>query len=70
MNWQELFLGNESILFLLEIIMIIALGSTAGDQMIYKEIGILQTAIVFIVVLVIYKLITLIITKSEKLSSF
>lgn len=50
--------------------MIIALGSAAGDPMIYKEIGIAQASIVFIVVLISYKIITFLITKSEKLESF
>lgn len=101
MNWQNLFLGDEGISFLLEIalrtiimfilvlillrltgkrsikqlsifeiVMIIALGSAAGDPMIYKEIGILQAATVFIIVLISYKFITYLITKSGKIESF
>ena len=50
--------GKRSIkqLSIFEIVMIIALGSAAGDPMIYKEIGILQATVVFIVVLISYKL--------------
>ena len=61
--------GKRSIkqLSIFEIVMIIALGSAAGDPMFYKEIGILQAVVVFIVVLVSYKLITYLITKSEKI---
>lgn len=64
--------GKRSIkqLSIFEIVMIIALGSAAGDPMIYKEIGIAQASIVFIVVLISYKIITFLITKSEKLESF
>ena len=64
--------GKRSIkqLSIFEIVMIIALGSAAGDPMIYKEIGILQATVVFIVVLISYKIITYLITKSEKIESF
>ena len=64
--------GKRSIkqLSIFEIVMIIALGSAAGDPMIYKEIGILQASTVFIIVLTSYKFITYLITKSEKIESF
>lgn len=70
MNWYTLFFGEEEIFFLLEIVMIIALGSAAGDPMIYKEIGIAQALVVFTVVLISYKIITYLITKSKKIESF
>lgn len=64
--------GKRSIkqLSIFEIVMIIALGSAAGDPMIYKEIGILQASIVFLVVLISYKFITYLITKSERIEIF
>lgn len=64
--------GKRSIkqLSIFEIVMIIALGSAAGDPMIYKEIGILQATTVFVIVLISYKFITYLITKSEKIESF
>ena len=64
--------GKRSIkqLSIFEIVMIIALGSAAGDPMIYKDIGILQASTVFIVVLTSYKFITYLITKSQKIESF
>ena len=64
--------GKRSIkqLSIFEIVMIIALGSAAGDPMIYKDIGILQASTVFIVVLTSYKFITYLITKSQKNESF
>lgn len=63
--------GKRSIkqLSIFEIVMIIALGSAAGDPMIYKEIGVLQASIVFFIVLISYKFITYLITKSEKIES-
>lgn len=63
--------GKRSIkqLSIFEIVMIIALGSAAGDPMIYKEIGILQASVVFIVVLISYKIITYLITKSDKIET-
>lgn len=63
--------GKRSIkqLSIFEIVMIIALGSAAGDPMIYKELGILQALVVFTIVLISYKLITFVITKSEKIES-
>lgn len=57
-------------LSIFEIVMIIALGSAAGDPMIYKEIGVLQALVVFIIVLASYKLITYLITKSNIIESF
>ena len=64
--------GKRSIkqLSIFEIVMIISLGSAAGDPMIYKEIGVLQASIVFFIVLISYKFITYLITKSEKIESF
>ena len=63
--------GKRSIkqLSIFEIVMIIALGSAAGDPMIYKEIGILQASVVFVVVLISYKIITYLITKSDKIET-
>ena len=49
-----------------ELLIIIALGSAAGDPMIYKEVGIVYSAVVFAVVFLIYWLITFVITHSEK----
>ncbi len=49
-----------------ELLCVIALGSAAGDPMIYKEVGIVYAAIVFFVVFLIYWLITVIMTHSEK----
>ncbi len=50
-----------------ELLLIIALGSAAGDPMLYKEVGILSALIVFGVVFFLYKLITNLVMRSEKI---
>ncbi|MBK5720964.1 DUF421 domain-containing protein [Dysgonomonas sp. Marseille-P4677] len=54
-------------LSIFELIIIIALGSAAGDPMIYKEIGIVYALVVFIIVFLSYWLITKLIENSEKM---
>ncbi|WP_352422346.1 YetF domain-containing protein [Proteiniphilum sp.] len=53
-------------LSIFELLIIIALGSAAGDPMIYKEIGIVYALVVFIIVFLSYWLITKLIEHSEK----
>ena len=53
-------------LSIFEMVMIIALGSAAGDPMFYKEVGILQAVTVFLIVLISYRIIIWLITKFEK----
>jgi Predicted membrane protein len=61
-------IGKRAInqLSIFELLMIIALGSAAGDPMIYNDVGILNALVVFIVVFGFYKVILLVITHSEK----
>lgn len=54
-------------LSIFELLIIIALGSAAGDPMIYKEIGIVYALVVFIIVFLSYWLITKWIERSEKM---
>lgn len=56
-------------LSIFELLIIIALGSAAGDPMIYKEVGILYALIVFIIVFLSYWLITKLIEHSEKMET-
>lgn len=56
-------------LSILELLIIIALGSAAGDPMIYKEIGIVHALVVFIIVFLSYWLITKCIERSEKVET-
>lgn len=100
MDWNEVFLGDESLAFLLEValragimfilvfvtlrlmgkravkqlsvlelLIIVSLGSAAGDPMFYREVGILKAVTVFIVVLLFYSLIMKLITHSEKMEN-
>lgn len=50
-----------------ELLIIIALGSAAGDPMIYKEVGVVYAVVVFTVVFFFYWLITKFIIHSEKM---
>lgn len=49
-----------------ELVVIIGLGSSAGDPMFYEEVGVLAAVIVFIVVIVAYRLTTYFTGKSKK----
>lgn len=62
------FTGKRGIkqLSVFELLIIIALGSAAGDPMIYREVGIAFALIAFFVVFGGYKLITYFIMRSEK----
>lgn len=62
-------LGKRSItqLSIFELGVIIGLGSAAGDPMFYKDVGILAGMMVFFMVISLYRLVTLLINKSERL---
>ncbi len=63
-------LGKKSVqqLSIFELGVIIGLGSAAGDPMIYKEVGIVPSIIVYVVVILMYRLISYLMGKSTKLS--
>ena len=56
-------------LSIFELLIIIALGSAAGDPMIYKEIGVVYALVVFIIVFLSYWLITKLIEHSKKMET-
>ena len=56
-------------LSVLELLIIISLGSAAGDPMIYSEVGILGALAVFIVALLFYGLVMRLMTHSEKMEA-
>ncbi|MBC8045284.1 MAG: DUF421 domain-containing protein [Fimbriimonadaceae bacterium] len=59
-------LGRKSInQKIFEIVVIISLGSAAGDAMFYSNVGIIPCILVFIMVLVLYKLMTFLSSKSK-----
>ena len=53
-------------LSIFEMVMIITLGSAAGDSMFYEDVGMLHAIAVFVIILAVYRLVIYIITKSEK----
>lgn len=53
-----------------ELALIISLGSAAGDPMFYSEVGLLPALVVFVVIISLYKAITFLSEKSEKVEKF
>lgn len=61
-------LGKRGVkqLSIFELVVIIGLGSAAGDPMFNKEVGIISSIIVFAVIILLYTIITYFISKSKK----
>lgn len=61
-------LGKRGVkqLSVFELVVIISLGSAAGDPMFYKDVGILPAVAVFVIVVALYKLIIYFIGKNKK----
>lgn len=61
-------LGKRGVkqLSIFEMVMIISMGSAAGDPMFYDDVGILPAMVVFVVILGSYRLIVGIIARNEK----
>lgn len=61
-------LGKRGVkqLSVFELVVIIGLGSAAGDPMFYKDVGILPALVVFTMIIALYSIITYIISKSKK----
>ena len=61
-------LGKRGVkqLSVFELVVIISLGSAAGDPMFYKDVGILPALLVFIVIVGVYSLITFIIGRNKR----
>lgn len=61
-------LGKRGVkqLSIFELVVIIGLGSAAGDPMFYKDVGILPAMIVFVMIVMLYSTITYFIGKSKK----
>lgn len=53
-----------------ETVIIIALGSAAGDPMFYEDVGIVPAIVVFIVILLLYRFITWLTAKSRRIEIF
>ncbi len=61
-------LGKRGVkqLSVFELVVIIGLGSAAGDPMLYKDVGILPALIVFVIVIILYKVVTYFIGQNKK----
>lgn len=57
-------------LSIFETVIIIALGSAAGDPMFYEDVGIIPAAIVFTVIIILYRSVTWLTGKSKKFEEF
>ena len=57
-------------LSIFETVIIIALGSAAGDPMFYHDVGIVPAIIVFIVIILLYRLVTWLTGKSKNFEEF
>lgn len=61
-------LGKRGVkqLSLFELVVIIGLGSAAGDPMFYREVGIISSILVFVLIILMYTIVTYLIGKSKK----
>ena len=61
-------LGKRGVkqLSVFELVVIIALGSAAGDPMFYKDVGLIPAIIVFIIIISLYSIVTHWVGKSKK----
>ena len=61
-------LGKRGVkqLSIFELVVIISLGSAAGDPMFYKEVGVMSAIAVFLVVIIAYKTTAYFVNKSKK----
>lgn len=61
-------LGKRGVkqLSIFELVVIISLGSAAGDPMFYKEVGVISAVAAFIVVIIGYKITSYLLNKSKK----
>ncbi|MDP9959722.1 DUF421 domain-containing protein [Chryseobacterium lathyri] len=61
-------LGKRGVkqLSIFELVVIIGLGSAAGDPMFNKDVGIISSILVFIVIILLYSIVTYFIGRSEK----
>ncbi|KMQ69430.1 hypothetical protein ACM39_04955 [Chryseobacterium sp. FH2] len=64
-------LGKRGVkqLSIFELVVIIGLGSAAGDPMFNKDVGIISSIIVFVVIILLYSIITYFIAKNKKFES-
>ncbi|HEX8269731.1 MAG TPA: YetF domain-containing protein [Flavobacterium sp.] len=63
------FLGKRGVkqLSVFELVIIIGLGSAAGDPMFYKDVGLIHGFLVFVIIILCYKFTTYLVFKSERI---
>lgn len=66
------FAGKRGVkqLSIFEVVIIIALGTAAGDPMMYEDVGLLPAIAVILVIIIFYKTITWLTTRSPKFEKF
>lgn len=57
-------------LSIFETVIIIALGSAAGDPMFYEDVGVLPAVVVFITIIILYRFLTWLVGKSKWFENF
>lgn len=64
-------LGKRGVkqLSIFELVVIIGLGSAAGDPMFYKEVGIVSSMLVFLVIIILYSTVTTLIGRFKKIEN-
>jgi uncharacterized membrane protein YcaP (DUF421 family) len=53
-----------------EVVIIISLGSAAGDPMFYEDVGLLPAILVFVIILMMYRSVTWLLGKSKRFENF
>jgi uncharacterized membrane protein YcaP (DUF421 family) len=66
------FAGKRGVkqLSVFEVVIIISLGSAAGDPMFYEDVGLIPAATVFVIILFMYRTITWLLAKSKRFENF
>jgi len=66
------FTGKRGVkqLSVFEVVIIISLGSAAGDPMFYEDVGIVPAIMVFVIVLMMYRSVTWLLGKSKRFENF
>jgi len=57
-------------LSIFEVVIIISLGSAAGDPMFYDDVGLVPAITVFLIILMMYRMVTWLLAKSKRFESF
>ncbi|TRW23885.1 DUF421 domain-containing protein [Flavobacterium zepuense] len=66
------FAGKRGVkqLSIFEVVIIISLGSAAGDPMFYEDVGIVPAILVFLIILFMYRAVTWLLGKSKRFENF